>query len=87
MRSNARWDERIGAVFLPEADELELDDGEAPAGGPELTRISEMLKQGCSTVQHTPTGAGVFGSRFRGTSASSWPAPHPASRATSTGTG
>lgn len=62
MRSNARWEERIGAVFLPEADAIEVaDDHGAAADGP------PALKQGCYTVQHTPTRAGMFGSRFRGT--------------------
>ena len=56
MRSNARWEERIGAVFLPEADAIEVSDDRRAA-----------LKQGCYTVQHTPTRAGVFGARFRGT--------------------
>ena len=63
MRSNARWEERIGAVFLPEAEAIEVADAQgAGAGGRQ-----PVLKQGCYTVQHTPTRAGMFGSRFRGT--------------------
>ena len=41
MRSNARWEERIGAVFLPEADVIEVvdDDGPSPAGPGRAPRI------------------------------------------------
>jgi hypothetical protein len=62
MRSNARWEERIGAVFVPEADEIAADHDHGAAAG-----AQPVLKQGCYTVQHTPTGAGRQGSRFRGT--------------------
>lgn len=63
MRSNAQWEERIGAVFLPEADEMAVDDGRGgAAAGTQL-----VLQPGCYTVQHTPARAGVTGARFRGT--------------------
>ncbi len=61
MRSNARWEERIGAVYLPEAEAMEVDDD------PTRLATHPVLKQGCYTVQHTPNRAGTFGSRFRGT--------------------
>lgn len=99
MRSNARWEERIGAVFLPEADVMEVVDENSdlttnPAGpglppgfprpgeGPQppdirmpfepplpfpLKVCRTDLKQGCYTLQHTPSGAGIFSARFRGT--------------------
>ena len=62
MRSNARWEERIGAVFLPEAGEIAVDHDDGAAAG-----AQPVPKHGCYTVQHTPTGAGRQGSRFRGT--------------------
>jgi len=83
MRSNARWEERIGAVFLPEADVVEVTDGDStpnPGGLIEHPQGLDVpfkplpfracttgLKQGCYTVQHAPTLAGVFTARFRGT--------------------
>ena len=82
MRSNARWEERIGAVFLPEAGEMEVVDDErgGATDGPRLPPPDAVsvpglplrlcwtqLKQGCYTVHHTPTGAGLFSARFRGT--------------------
>ena len=67
MRSNARWEERIGAVFLPEADAIEDDDDGGGAADGLRAPERSVLKQGCYTVQHTPTRAGMFGSRFRGT--------------------
>lgn len=88
MRSNARWEERIGAVFLPEAEVMEVVDEDGPptrrsedgppVPGPSLPPdvltpfppfkvCATKLKQGCYTVQHTPTIAGVFTARFRGT--------------------
>ncbi len=67
MRSNARWEERIGAVFLPEADATEVDEDEGAAADERRLPARGALKQGCYTVQHTPTRAGMFGSRFRGT--------------------
>src|SRR4051812_36975282 len=33
MRSNARWDERIGAIFVPEADAVTVADGGFGGGG------------------------------------------------------
>ena len=62
MRSNARWEERIGAVFLPEAEAIEVADEQGAGAGGRLP----VLKQGCYTVQHTPTRAGTSGYRFRG---------------------
>lgn len=99
MRSNARWEERIGAVFLPEADVMEVvnDDFTPSPEGPDLLTgfpepfdppqlpdprfpvdpklpfpfplrvCTTQLKQGCYTLQHTPSLAGIFTARFRGT--------------------
>lgn len=75
MRSNARWEERIGAVFLPEADVTELVDDAGDL--PQLPPIEPVpfpfprfcltqLKQGCYTLQHTPTRATLFSRQLKG---------------------
>ncbi len=80
MKTNADWFERIGAVFLPEADTAEMldDDGAAaeplaerpgpeaaPVPFPKLCRT--ILKTGCYSMLFVPTGASIFATRFRGT--------------------
>ena len=78
MRSNARWEERIGAVFLPEAEAAEVvDDADDLPRLPPIEPVPfpfpfprlclTQLKQGCYTVEHTPTSATLFSARFRGT--------------------
>ncbi len=84
-----RFHERIGTVFLPEADTISDNEQQftpcadasppdvspgldAPAGSPkdplQMWRFCfTSLRQGCYTIDFTPTGTRLWGTRYRGT--------------------
>jgi hypothetical protein len=77
MAHTARFSERIGAVFLPEADSVVFDEDAVaadepvpfpqpfPFPPPRLCKTT--LKSGCYTVSFIPNGVTIFGPRYRGT--------------------
>ena len=80
MTAPAGFSERIGAVFLPEADTVMLDDEDAialddptlaiPPLAPHtvpLRRCKATLKPGCYTLSLVPSRVSIFGRRYRGT--------------------
>jgi len=89
MPRTERFHERIGAIFLPEADlagvavdpspapNVTLPGPGLPSPGPvpglpgeasgSLTTCTTSLKQGCYTLDYTPFGTPLFGTRYRGT--------------------
>ena len=81
MPRTDRFSERIGAVFLPESDTIEVAEDVTPSAEgplpfppfpdprpfPQFRFCSTALKQGCYTLSFVPTGTPIFGTRYRGT--------------------
>jgi hypothetical protein len=72
MTHPASFSERIGAVHLPEADTILLEDEDTvppPTAQPAipLKVCKAKLKPGCYTLSLVPNGVSIFGRRYRGT--------------------
>jgi hypothetical protein len=72
MTHPASFSERIGAVHLPEADTILLEDEDtvpppSPSPATPLKVCKTKLKPGCYTLSLVPSGVSIFGRRYRGT--------------------
>jgi len=77
MNRTEDFKRRVGAVFLPQADPVDVadDDAAGRVAPPPIDPTPQLpvrlcrtkLKQGCYTLSFTPTPANIFSTRFRGT--------------------
>jgi len=82
MNRTEDFKRRVGAVFLPQADAVDVPDDDAgalallaappvpppvPLPKPPIRICRTTLKQGCYTLAFTPAPATIFSTRFRGT--------------------